>query len=149
MRPPTQHELTDPKAAFYYARDVIKGRWEQGEPIIATAPQWAYSYAISVIKERFELGEATIATVSVCAYWYALYVINGRFELGESIISTDGYFAYEYAKDFLILGIKIKIDIVFFEQCFRNNTLTIDDLPKKLQDNEDIQLAYFKAKVIK
>ena len=48
--------------AYYYARDVIKGRWEEGESIIATDPWNAYNYAFEIIKGRWLEGEAIIAT---------------------------------------------------------------------------------------
>jgi hypothetical protein len=40
------------KDAYYYARNVIKGRWLEGEPIIATDFMWAYWYACDIIKGR-------------------------------------------------------------------------------------------------
>jgi hypothetical protein len=150
-----QHEAiiaTHPYYAYCYARDIIKGRWELGEAIIATDPQYAYSYAISVIKERFELGEAAIATNPCYAYEYIYYyardVIHGRFELGESAIAKTPELAYRYAKFVLRFSIKNKTHIDFYEQCFRNNTININQLPKKLRDDVDIQIAYFKAKVL-
>jgi hypothetical protein len=119
MRPPTQKELTDPQSAYCYALYVIKERFELGEPAIATSPQWAYAYAYDVIKEHFELGEPLIATAPYWAYWYALNVLNFN-----------------------------KNHLDFYEQCFRNKTLYIEQLPQYLQDNEDIQIAYFKAKIL-
>jgi hypothetical protein len=35
---------TSPYAAYWYARDVIKGRWPEAEPRIMTDPEWAYLY---------------------------------------------------------------------------------------------------------
>jgi hypothetical protein len=40
------------------------------------------------------------------------------------------------------------IHIDFYEQCFRNNTIGIVDLPQKLRNHDDIQFIYFKAKVL-
>ena len=45
-----------------YARDVIKCRWPEGEPAIATDPELAYSYAKNVLKGRFREGEEAIST---------------------------------------------------------------------------------------
>jgi hypothetical protein len=42
--------MTDPQWAYWYARDVIKQRWPEAEPIIRTAPGWAYRYAMDVMK---------------------------------------------------------------------------------------------------
>jgi hypothetical protein len=46
--------------AYDYACDVIKGRFELGEPVIATNAYYSYSYACDVIKGRFKLGEPKI-----------------------------------------------------------------------------------------
>jgi hypothetical protein len=43
-----------------YARNVIKGRFELGEPVIAKDAQRSFMYARNVIKGRFELGEPKI-----------------------------------------------------------------------------------------
>jgi hypothetical protein len=48
--------------AYYYARDVIGGRWPEGEPAIATSPYSAYYYARDVIGGRWPEGEPAIAT---------------------------------------------------------------------------------------
>jgi len=48
-------ELTISKNAYwsyYYARDVIKGRWELGEAVISKNTQYSYGYAIGIIKGR-------------------------------------------------------------------------------------------------
>ena len=46
---------------YYYAKHVIKGRWPEGEPYIATDPYWAYSYANYVLNRRWPEGEPAIA----------------------------------------------------------------------------------------
>jgi hypothetical protein len=145
-RKPTQHELTDPKAAYHYAYDVIKGRWEQGEPIIANDPYWAYSYAIDVIEGRFEIAESIIAKNPQYACAYCVRVLRRRWKQAEPIIMTDQYYAYMYAKNVLNFGSQY---VHFYIKCIENNVLTIHDLPQELHDNEDIQVAYFKAKVLK
>jgi hypothetical protein len=92
---------TDPQWAYYYAYDVIKGRWELGEPTIATDTLWAYMYAVTIIKERWEQGEPVIATIPDYACYYAIYVIKGRFELGEPTIKQSNYWG-RYCKEFEI-----------------------------------------------
>jgi hypothetical protein len=52
--------LNSSTEAYYYARDVIKGRFEMGEPVIAKNMYSAYAYARKIIKGRFELGEKVI-----------------------------------------------------------------------------------------
>jgi hypothetical protein len=52
--------LQTAKGAYDYARNVIVGRFELGEPVIAKDVHYAYSYACDVIKGKFELGESKI-----------------------------------------------------------------------------------------
>jgi len=76
--------LLDDKAPFWsywYARNVINGRWELGEAAIAKDTEWSYKYACNVIKGRWELGEVAIAKDAEWSYWYARDVIKGRWEL--------------------------------------------------------------------
>ena len=58
VRPPTEKEL---RSAYNYAKDVIKGRFPEGEEAIAKSPQWAHYYAVNVIKGRFPEAEEAIA----------------------------------------------------------------------------------------
>jgi hypothetical protein len=62
VRPPAEKEQTDPLNAYYYAKDVIGGRFPEGEAAIATDPRWAHEYARDVIRGRWPEGEAAIAT---------------------------------------------------------------------------------------
>ena len=101
VRPPTQKELTDPGRAYLYARDVIYGRFPEGEAALATDPEWAYDYAVDVIKGRWPEAEAAIATSPDLAYNYARYFIKGRFPEAEAAIATDSWDAYYYAADIL------------------------------------------------
>jgi hypothetical protein len=71
VRPPTEKELTDPHWAHHYARDVIEGRFPEGEAAIATVPALAYYYARDIIGGRFPEGEAAIATDPL---WTKLYL---------------------------------------------------------------------------
>jgi hypothetical protein len=91
------NDIQTAKNAYLYARDVIKGRWVEGEPIIATDPGWAYMYARYIIKARFPEGEKAIANHPEYVYWYARDVIKGRFLEGELIIMFSEYFP-DYAK---------------------------------------------------
>ena len=52
----------DAKEAYWYARNIIKDRWEEGEEIIKTDPCWAYWYARNAIKGRWPEAEETIKT---------------------------------------------------------------------------------------
>ena len=88
VRPPTQKELTDPGRAYLYARDVIYGRFPEGEAALATDPEWAYDYAVDVIKGRWPEAEAAIATDPGFACCYARDT-KDRFPEGEKAIATD------------------------------------------------------------
>ena len=100
VRPPTEKELTDPGLAYLYARDVIRGRWPEGEAAIATSPEYAYYYAKGVLKGRWPEGEATIAKSPHVAHAYAADVLNGRFPEGEEAIAKDPNAAKWYLEQF-------------------------------------------------
>jgi hypothetical protein len=89
-----------PYYAYNYAATVIKGRWPEGEAAISKDPEWACYYAENVIKGRFPEGEAAIAKSPNMAYYYATNVIEGRFPQGEAAIAMDPHFAKKY-KSFL------------------------------------------------
>jgi hypothetical protein len=85
------------KDAYYYARYVIKGRWIEGETLIATDPMYAYYYANYIIKDRWLDGEPIIATDYHFAYLYACYMVKGRWLEGELQIMFSEY-ASDYAE---------------------------------------------------
>ena len=88
--------LSSPKRAYHYARDVIEGRWPEGEALIAQDVHYAYLYAYAIIKDRFPEGEAVIAQNLNYAYRYARWVIEGRFIEGEAAIIQDPKCAADY-----------------------------------------------------
>ena len=100
VRPPTEDELTGPYDAYWYAIRVLKGRFPEGEPAIATDLYYAYLYARNVLKGRFPEGEAAIATDPDWAYHYAREVIDGRWLEAEATIATDPLSAEPYLKKF-------------------------------------------------
>lgn len=65
------------------------------------APYWAYWYAREVLKGRFEEGESVIATDAEWSYYYACDVLNGRFILAEPIIATDAEWSDCYNREVL------------------------------------------------
>ncbi len=99
VRPPTEQELTDPHRAYDYAKDVIGGRWPEGEAAIAKNAYRAYDYAKDVIGGRWPEGEPAIAKDRDRAYAYAKDVIGGRWPEAEEHIATHPTVAYQYAKD--------------------------------------------------
>ncbi len=90
---------SDPYWAVYYAKDVIQGQWHEGESVIASSPKWAYFYAKYIIQGRWHEGEKAIASDFLWAYYYAEYVIKGRFPEGEEAIAGNPELAYKYARD--------------------------------------------------
>ena len=86
------------------------------ESIILQDVHWTYYYALEVVKSRWEEGEASISTKAQYAYFYARNILKGRWEEGEEIIATNAYYSYHYAsyimkwdkryKSFYILAIK-------------------------------------------
>ena len=92
--------VTDPQAAYHYAKDVINGRFPEGEAAIAKNTRWSYYYARDVIKGRWPRGEAAIANDpqdAYFAYQYAKDVLKGRFPGGEEALAKDTYYAPLYA----------------------------------------------------
>jgi len=59
-----------------YARDIIRGRWEEAEPTLLKNPQQAYFYARYVIKGRFPEAEPAIVKNSELASKYAKDVMH-------------------------------------------------------------------------
>jgi len=47
-----QFIINDPCYAYYYARDIIKGRWKEAESIIINNSFYAFYYALDVIKGK-------------------------------------------------------------------------------------------------
>ena len=48
------------RALYFYARDIVKGRWPEAEPYIMEDPEWAHWYACNVIRGRWPLGSLII-----------------------------------------------------------------------------------------
>ena len=101
---PYYYSTNSYRNAYHYALWVLKGRFELGEPIIATDSIYSYRYARDALKGRFELGEPVIATSALYSYYYAHDVIKGRFELGEATIAEDGDYKQKY---FELTGIQL------------------------------------------
>jgi hypothetical protein len=75
--------------SYYYAKNVIHGKFPLGEAAIAKDSYYSYYYARDVLKGRFPLGEPAIAKDAEYSYWYAKYVLKGEFPLGEPAIKRD------------------------------------------------------------
>ena len=67
-----------PEQAYLHAKNIVKGRWLEGEDIIKNDPRYAYWYAKYIIKGRWVEIEDIIRTDPYYAYLYAKYIIKGR-----------------------------------------------------------------------
>ena len=85
----------DAEYSYYYARNVLRGRFELGETTISKDSLCSVEYARDVIHDRFHMGEESISTDARCSYIYALEILKNRFVLGEPSIKTS-YLAYDY-----------------------------------------------------
>jgi hypothetical protein len=94
-----QRVMKEPKYAFEYARDVIKGRWSEAEPIIMKHEYYANEYAKHVIKGRWPEAEPIIMKHEYYANEYAKHVIEGRWPEAEQYIINSPRDAIDYARD--------------------------------------------------
>jgi len=82
----------DTFSSYWYALNVIKGKWKKGEPAISKNAQCSYYYARHIIKGRWELAEPTISKNAFYSCWYAKYVIEGKlpdFMHNQMILNND------------------------------------------------------------
>jgi len=90
-----------PYWAYWYAFNIIKGRWPEAEATIMTSPQWAFWYSYNVIKGRWPEAEETIMSDPKWVYMYARYVIGGSWPEAEETIMSDLEWASRYRKHVL------------------------------------------------
>jgi hypothetical protein len=90
-----------PQSVILYARDVIKGRWPEAEPIIMKNPYYSYSYANEVLKKRWPEAERVIKQAPQSVILYARDVIKGRWPEAEPTIMKNPYYSYSYANEVL------------------------------------------------
>jgi len=89
-----------PQEAYDKARN-LGLRTPELELVISKDSQCSYWYARNVIEGKFILGEPAISKSAYCSFHYARYVIKGKFILGEPVISKDVQFSYLYAKEII------------------------------------------------
>ena len=77
--------LQDPKWSYWYALDVVRGRWIKGEPIILQDPKWSYCYALGVIGGRWVEAEGVI----LGSEWESIYCDRFRIEPCELVPKPD------------------------------------------------------------
>lgn len=91
----------DAEISVRTAENIMKGRFELAEPIIAKSPINSFYYAKNIIKGRWEMGEKAIASDTLSAFDYAKQVLHGRFILGENAIAQDEHYSYRYATEII------------------------------------------------
>ena len=72
--------------AYFYALNVIKGRWPEGEEFIIENPFFAYIYACNVIKGRWPEAEQTIKKDMFWYYEYILHVAAKYDKVDDSLL---------------------------------------------------------------
>jgi len=93
----------DPYYSVEYSK--IVGRFEKGEPAIATSPKLSTYYAVKVLKNRFLLGETAIAESAYYSCAYSVYILKGvkndlihRSMLKKGIVEESNYWVKEYCR---------------------------------------------------
>lgn len=87
---------------YWYAQNVVEGRWYDGEPIILTSPEFCYAYALYITKGRWKEGEKTILRSPYWTYWYTYDIIKKRWEEGEPVIFSHPHYKKCYCLHFNI-----------------------------------------------
>ena len=90
----------DPLCASLYAELILKRRWAEAEPYIATSPLHSFEYARSVVNGRWKEGEASIMSVPGLVYHYAKDVVKGRWLEAEHIMKRTTMWKKEYENVF-------------------------------------------------
>ena len=96
-----EHECA-PSWIFWYVENVIKGKFPQGEEIIAHDAGYSYEYAKDFLKGRFEEGENIISHDAIYSYCYAVDVLKERFLQSENVIKSDKLLWEQYKDHFNI-----------------------------------------------
>ena len=91
-------EILTPDEAYHWMRNVMPNQRSIAmEKVIATSPVWSYRYARHVLNGRFELGEPALLSSDLTACLYARKVLKTRWPEAEPIIAKDPYQSYKYA----------------------------------------------------
>ena len=62
--------IKQPNHSYWYAKNILKGRWKEAEPIMMKEPYYAYQYAKDIIKSRWVEAESVIKTDK---FWWDCY----------------------------------------------------------------------------
>lgn len=89
---------------YYYAAEILKAPFPEGEDNIARNGHYSFLYAKRVLKGPFPKGEDALAKHPDIAVDYAIYVLKDRFPKGEPAIRTNVVYWRQY--NFYILDKK-------------------------------------------
>jgi hypothetical protein len=93
--------ISKSKYSYYYALNILKAPFPQGELAISQSPEISYLYAHDVLHAPFPLGEPAISQTAYYSYSYAKDVLQAPFPLGEPAISQSPEYSYYYARKVL------------------------------------------------
>ena len=81
-----------PGLAYLYAKDTLKRRWPEVEPLIMAEPSFAALYARDVIKNRWVEAEPIIMKDYAWAYQYTKDVLKRRWPEAEPFIKENDWY---------------------------------------------------------
>jgi len=79
-----EEALKSAKDSYFYALDILKGRFEKGENIISEDAGYSCDYARYILNDRFEKGENIISKDAKYSKLYKEYICNTEKELKKS-----------------------------------------------------------------
>ena len=71
-------ELNSPSSAYFHALFVVRGRFEEGEDIIAMDASYSVLYAKDVLKGRFKLGEPAMKLDNTVWWAYKEFLLESE-----------------------------------------------------------------------
>lgn len=83
--------INEAKWSFFYARDIIKKRWEKGENVISQNTEYSYRYSLEIVKKQWLKGEESINKNSEYAYYYVCNIVKKPYEKFHNIILCSAY----------------------------------------------------------
>jgi hypothetical protein len=95
--------MKSPKAAYFYALNILKRRWPEAEPYIMKDPEAAVPYAnILITQRKWPEAEPYIIKNPEWASLYAIYVLNHRWKEAEPIMKQNPIYWQNYKNRFNI-----------------------------------------------
>lgn len=111
----------------------------RNERLISKNSEYSYYYALEILKGRFELGENAISKDSEYSLFYAKEALGERFRLGEKAIIEDTVWFEIYIEDIFHYLIPLDfldlcpIDLLdYLIKCYSADIKNMDDVIKSL-----------------